>query len=578
MHLATLDPSSLVQGFRFGPYVVRQCVGRGAMARVYRVTHTALEKDFALKVLDHACLEKPASRRRFLTEGRAAAAVKHPNVVSITDVGVWEGLPYLVMELLEGTDLQGYLERHSPVPGAELPGLMLPVFAGLATAHEAGVVHRDLKPSNIFLAHGPDGEVVPKLLDFGISRVTRRPEVETRATPDSGLMGTPLYMSPEAVRGARDLDARSDQYSLGVVLYECLTGRTPFASDSLLPLLESIAAGRFPAPSTVRGAISQPLERMILTMMSRDPAQRYPSVREAGADLIRLAEPRTQLIWGKAFGLGGSSREEWPSASSGGAIGAGLEPVSRSGATPRQGMFDSPPALVEGSMPTSTLPAAGVGSPGRLRTALRAVALGLVTVALAAGGWMRWGRSGPDLPMAPMEGSVGVATAISSSLRPPPGTAEAPGPRVEPVRASESAERLSGAAEPSGHEAGSSPPAAQAAGLEEAAAEQARTPRTRGRARRSKRSGARSSARQLRVGKAPPKAAQSQLAAPSAPRGGARPGWRLTDPSEDEDAPIFDLSDQVSRRKGASGVSFGANGAPILDTGRAPRAPRESQP
>jgi len=295
---------TLPPGFEFGAYVIGACVGKGGMARVYRAEHRALRKPVALKVVAGALLQRPDWRHRFLREGQAAAAVKHPNVVDITDVGVWQGRPYLVMELLQGEDLEQYLARHGTLSESELARLMIPVIAGLATAHASGVVHRDLKPSNVFLARGPDGEIVPKLLDFGISKLTSRLEdLDPASTPIGELMGSPLYMSPEAVRGAREQTPQSDQYSLGVVLYECVTGRAPFRADSLLEVLDAVANGSFDPPRLHRPDLSLELERTILRAMSREPGARFESVREIGRALCHCADQRTRLVWMPSFGL-----------------------------------------------------------------------------------------------------------------------------------------------------------------------------------------------------------------------------------------------------------------------------------
>jgi tRNA A-37 threonylcarbamoyl transferase component Bud32 len=295
---------TLPAGFEFGAYVIGGCIGQGGMARVYRAEHRALRKPVALKVMEGTLLQRPDWRRRFLREGQAAAAVKHPNVVDITDVGVWQGRPYLVMEFLEGEDLEQYLNRHKPLSEPELARLMLPVIAGLATAHGSGVVHRDLKPSNVFLSRGPDGEIVPKLLDFGISKLTNPLEdLDPSSTPLGELMGSPMYMSPEAVRGARDLTPRSDQYSLGVVLYECVTGRAPFHGDSLLAVLEAVASGSFEPPRRHRPDLSLPLEGAILRAMSPEPEARFDSVREVGRALCYSADHRTRVLWMPSFGL-----------------------------------------------------------------------------------------------------------------------------------------------------------------------------------------------------------------------------------------------------------------------------------
>jgi len=199
------------------------------MAAVYRAEHTVLKKDFALKIMSPALLDSSEARQRFLLEAQAAAAIDHPNVVHITDAGVATGTPYLVMELLEGEDLERYLDRSGPLSVTEVAALGLPLAAALAAAHDHGVVHRDVKPGNVFLAQGPDGQCVPKLLDFGISKLLRSTTpAELSVTGIDELMGSPLYLPPEAMLGARELTPRSDQYSLAVVLYECVTGQPPF--------------------------------------------------------------------------------------------------------------------------------------------------------------------------------------------------------------------------------------------------------------------------------------------------------------------------------------------------------------
>ena len=300
------DHADFPPGYTFGNYVIRERIGRGGMARVYRAEHVALSKLVALKVMDSSQQDRTAGHRRFLREGRAAAAVKHPNVVDITDVGIWQGVPYLVMELLQGYDLELYLREKGPLLDTELARLALPIIAGLAVAHDAGVVHRDLKPSNIFMSRGADGDVIPKVLDFGISKHLRNnvPQPDMLATPYGEVMGTPLYLPPEGLDGSQDLTALSDQYSLGVVLYECAVGRPPVQGDTLVSLLRRIAAGDYDPPSRFRADISGAVERAIMRAMSLNPADRFPHVRELGRALWEVASPRTQLLWGRSFGAG----------------------------------------------------------------------------------------------------------------------------------------------------------------------------------------------------------------------------------------------------------------------------------
>ncbi|MEY2936945.1 MAG: hypothetical protein RL033_7694 [Pseudomonadota bacterium] len=372
---------TLPAGFEFGAYVIKACIGQGGMARVYRAQHRALRKPVALKIMEGPLLQRSEWRQRFVREGQAAAAVKHPNVVDITDVGEWEGRPYLVMELLEGEDLEHYLSRHEALSEAEASRLLIPVIAGLATAHACGVVHRDLKPSNVFLARGPEGEIVPKLLDFGISKWAGSVDIDPASTPHGELMGSPMYMSPEAVRGARDLTPQSDQYSLGVVLYECVTGRAPFEAESLLAVLDAVARGDFEPPRRFRPDLSSTVEEAILRAMNPDPRLRFANVRELGRVLCHAADHRTRLLWQPTFGSSDS--------------------LGRTTA-------------VLGSTPLRTaaplnLPAAVASRGGSRRTWLGLGALGLAALA-----YWGWGR----LQLAPL--SVGGNPAAVRALQPPP--------------------------------------------------------------------------------------------------------------------------------------------------------------
>jgi eukaryotic-like serine/threonine-protein kinase len=291
----------LAPGVTFGGYVVRELIGRGGMATVYRAEHRLLNKRVALKVMDHALLASTAARQRFVLEGRAASAIKHPNVVDITDVGVHDGVPYLVMELLTGEDLEIHLRQRSVLDEGSVIRLALPIISALHTAHSSGIVHRDIKPSNIFMSRGPDQQLVPKVLDFGISSLSFDSEHELMTTPHQQLIGTPHYLPPEALRDARALGPLADQYSLGVVLYQCVTGRTPFAGDTLVALLQALSRGSFESPRALQPSVSPGLDRVILRALSREPSERFPSIRELGRALLELAAERTQLVWGQSF-------------------------------------------------------------------------------------------------------------------------------------------------------------------------------------------------------------------------------------------------------------------------------------
>lgn len=291
--------SVLAPGEQFGVYRVGQCIGEGGMARIYQAEHAGLRRQVALKVLLDASTRVPEGRERFLREARIAAAIKHPNVVNIFDVGVHEDTAYLVMELLNGTDLEQLIQSRGALDEGTIVDIMIPVLAGLTAVHDAGVVHRDLKPGNVFLAQGRYDEVDPKLLDFGICKAPG-PE-QLRLTANGMLIGTPFYMSPEGLRG-EEMTPSSDQYSLGVVMYECATGTNPFGATTFAEIFRLIGSGEYPPPSAARPQISKRLERIIVRAMSLDPAQRFKDLREMGRELLQLAGQRTRITWALSFG------------------------------------------------------------------------------------------------------------------------------------------------------------------------------------------------------------------------------------------------------------------------------------
>jgi serine/threonine-protein kinase len=309
------SPEELPPDFEFGAYVIRECIGRGGMARIYRAEHGALRRSVALKVLDRWLLEQPTGRERFLREARAAAAIKHPHVVDILDVGVWGERPFIVMELLNGCDLDTYLDEYGTLSNREIASLALPVIAGVMAVHDAGVVHRDLKPSNIFLSKGPEGLVVPKVLDFGVSKVSNTLKDSRPCDTESReIIGTPAYMAPEGLEGVRMLGPSGDQYSLGAVLYECAVGRPPFEGETLLGLLKALAVGEIERPSARRPDILPELERVILRAIARDPNDRFASLREMGRELWPFADERTKTVWEHCFGngqVGGNGTPAW---------------------------------------------------------------------------------------------------------------------------------------------------------------------------------------------------------------------------------------------------------------------------
>ena len=290
----------LGEGTTFGAYTIGPCIAQGRMARIHSARHEGLKRMVALKLLVDGFARNPEGVERFLREARNAAAIKHPNVVDIFDVGIQEDIPYLVMELLEGEDLASRLTKHGALTEAELVEVMIPVVAGLSAVHDAGVLHRNLKPANIFIARGRNDEVVPKLVDFGISKAVWSDQLKL-TLPNRLLMGTPSYMSPEAIRGAQ-MTALSDQYSLGVVMYECITGKNPCDGESFADTLRIITTGAYDPPTRYKPQISRQMANIIARTMAIDPGERFPDLRALGRELLLLAGKRTRLTWDLSFG------------------------------------------------------------------------------------------------------------------------------------------------------------------------------------------------------------------------------------------------------------------------------------
>ncbi|HMK73816.1 MAG TPA: serine/threonine-protein kinase, partial [Myxococcaceae bacterium] len=278
-----------------GPYEVVAPLGQGGMAEVYRARDTRLGREVALKVVSEALAGDGELLGRFEREARLAGSLNHPNVVAVHDVGLHEGSPFFVTELLEGQTLRDRLAR-GPVPLATALDWGVQMAQGLAAAHERGIVHRDLKPENVFLTR--DGHV--KLLDFGIAKLVesaRRREphglMDATEAPSGGatgtgrVIGTPGYMSPEQVRGD-PIDARTDSFSLGEVLYEMLSGRRAFPGGSLVESGHAILhAEPAPLPPEVPPAVAQ----VVLRCLEKEPERRFQSARDLAFNLELLRAP-----------------------------------------------------------------------------------------------------------------------------------------------------------------------------------------------------------------------------------------------------------------------------------------------
>jgi serine/threonine-protein kinase len=290
---------------RCGPYRIIRQIGGGAMAAVFEAEDTHLRMRVALKRLHSHVAERPGAAGRFLREGRAAARIKHRHVVQVFGLAADTGDPYLAMELLRGGDLGTLLAQDGRLSLEPALDILLPVLAGVAAAHDAGVIHRDLKPSNIFLDRGPAGQPWPKVVDFGVSKLID--DTEASASGD-GIVGTIGYVAPEQILSPRDASARSDQYALAVLLYRCVTGRMPFPSTQLMGVLRSTMVDPVIAPSRHAGELPKALDDIVLRAMSRNPAERFASVRSFGEALLQFASERCRLEYGGELRGSGTAR------------------------------------------------------------------------------------------------------------------------------------------------------------------------------------------------------------------------------------------------------------------------------
>jgi len=276
-------------------------LGEGGMGAVYEVEHVFTHHRRALKLLHGEMAGLPHVVTRFLREASAAGRIGSPHIVETFDAGTLDsGQPYIVMELLRGQSLAQALERNSPYPVEPALAIVRQACEGLQAAHLAGIVHRDVKPDNLFLVEGETPFV--KLLDFGISKFDPARTGSLALTQEGSAMGTPFYMPPEQVRGERDLDASADVYALGIVLYECLTGRKPFTAETLPHLCLLIDRGEYQPPSQVRAGLPAAIDELVARAMARDKKDRYPSARAFGEALDELRDPR----WAGSIGIANS--------------------------------------------------------------------------------------------------------------------------------------------------------------------------------------------------------------------------------------------------------------------------------
>ncbi|MEZ4228970.1 MAG: serine/threonine-protein kinase [Polyangiaceae bacterium] len=277
-----------------GRYELESLLGEGGMGAVWRARHLITKKHVALKLLKQSGAANDKVLKRFLREARAVSAVQHPNVVQVHDViQLDDGAPVMVMDLLEGEDLAHKLARVGRLELDELSRLLLPVVSAVGCAHAAGIVHRDLKPDNIMLHLQADGSVVPKVLDFGIAKLSATEgdaASTTNLTQTGAVMGTAYYMPPEQVFGEKDVDQRADVWAMGVIMYECLAGRKPIEGENFGQIFKAIAMGNIQPLQELAPWLPGDVCELVGRMLISDRAERCADLREAYEVLGRHTE------------------------------------------------------------------------------------------------------------------------------------------------------------------------------------------------------------------------------------------------------------------------------------------------
>jgi hypothetical protein len=450
--------------------LIRQ-LGQGGMGSVWLATHLALDIPCAVKFIEGEIAQLPEAQQRFEREAKAAAQLRSPHVVQILDHGVFEGTPYIAMELLDGEDFGKRLQRIGRMAPNDVLRIIGQVCRALTRAHGVGIVHRDLKPDNIFLVPDDDREIA-KVLDFGIAKATGS-GIDGSNTKTGAMLGTPYYMSPEQAQGIKAVDHRSDLWSLAVIVFQALTGKLPFESEALGDLLVRIIVAPVPRPSQFVNDLPPTFERWWEKASQRDPAGRFQSAREFG-DSLAIAFGHSQGLSGEGamrpMQMSDPGTGNYPAA---GASPLGVTPqpayggtASAFGNTPQPAyggtanpMGNTPNPAYAGTSLQGVAPTTGAtmsrtfdgpaGVPQKANAKLFAIGGAAVVglaVAVVAISFAMKGKDAPAAASAPPPTVSAIATAAPvAAPAPPPETAAAPVPTQPTAAAVASAEPLASA-------------------------------------------------------------------------------------------------------------------------------------
>ncbi|WP_394827861.1 protein kinase domain-containing protein [Pendulispora albinea] len=274
-----------------GKYRVERVLGAGGMGVVVAARHLQLESLVALKLMVPAALDVEGSAERFRREAQAVARLRGEHIAHVTDFGILDtGRPYIVMEFLDGADLDTVLNARGRLPAREAIDYVIDVCKAMVEAHDAGIVHRDLKPHNLFRTNRPDGTTLVKVLDFGISKFIGVEGFDAASTETGALLGSPAYMSPEQIRSSKHVDARTDIYALGAILFQFVTGERVFRAASLGEMLVSVIHDAPRSIRQVRPELPADLDAVVARCLQKDPSKRFASAREL---LIALQSVRS---------------------------------------------------------------------------------------------------------------------------------------------------------------------------------------------------------------------------------------------------------------------------------------------